>query len=319
MRRIFTVLATFILVFGLMALPCGAKAFPQKPINVYCMFGPGGSTDLLLRVVAEYATNNGFTMNIINKPGGGGSQAALDVVKARPDGYSLFFASPSFITLTEMKNVGCTINDFEPVAYVTEMYMTFNVMADSGIETFAQWMENAAREPGKYTYGSPGSVTSQRMMMTKLLKDKFPTLQVPHVPYQSGHDVNTALLGNHIKAAFSVPGVSKPYVQSGQFRILAVSSPSRMPEYPDVPTYSELFGKEYEWASFNGFFAPKKTPVAVINALASIVEKAMQDPTVIDKFNKIGMTPLYKGPVDAKADVTRMQTLIKESLKDMNL
>ena len=319
MQRFLTVLGTLVLGLGLMLAPASASDFPRKPINVYCMFGPGGTTDLVLRIVAEYATNHGFTMNVINKPGGGGSQAALEVMKAKPDGYSLFFASPSFITLSEMKNVGCTITDFEPVAYVTEMYMSFNVPGNSGITTFAEWMDRAGKEPGAYTYGSPGSITSHRMMMTKLLKEYFPKHQVPHVPYQSGHDVNTALLGDHIKAAFSVPGVCRPYVQSGQFRVLAISSRERLPEYPDVPTFVELFGKDYEWASFNTLFAPKKTPQAVIDALSAMVEQALKDPAVLDKLEKIGMPAVYKNPADAKLDVLRMQKLIKESLKDMNL
>lgn len=318
MRRILMILGALVLGLGV-TTAAAAKDYPRKPINVYCMFGPGGTTDLVLRIVAEYATNNGFTMNVINKPGGGGSQAALEVAKARPDGYSLFFASPSFITLSEMKNVGCTINDFESVAYVTEMYMSFNVLAESDIKSFGEWMDRAAKAPGTQTYGSPGSITSQRMLMTKLLKERFPNHHVPHVPYQSGHDVNTALLGNHIRAAFSVPGVCRPYVQSGQFRILAVSSPQRLPEYPEVPTFVELFGKDYEWASFNGFFAPKKTPKAIIDALAGVVDAALKDPAVLDKLAKIGMPAVYKNPEDSQKDVARMQKLIQESLKDMKL
>ena len=301
------------------SMPARAATFPTKQINVMCMFGAGGVTDLVLRVVAEYAGKHGFAMNVINKPGGGGAQAGIEVKKARADGYTLLFASPSFITLTQMKNVGCTIDDFIPVAGVTEMYINFCLRSDSPIKSFGEWMELAQKEPAKFNYGSPGSISSQRMFMTKLLKEKFNSFALPHVPYQSGHDVNTALLGNHIAAAFTVPGVSMPYLKSGEFKMLAVSSEQRLPDFPNVPTFRELFGEQYYWTSFNGFFAPRNTPKDVVDALAKVIKEAMADPDVQAKMVKLAMPVVYKSPEAFAEDVKRMDTLTREALTDMKL
>lgn len=295
-----------------------AAEYPTKPINVNCIFGAGGSTDLVLRVVADYATKHGYTMNVINKPGGGGAQAGMEVKKSRPDGYTLLFASPSFITLTQMKKVGCTIEDFVPIAAVTEMYVNFLVRSESPIKSFKEWMDKAKAD-SKYNYGTPGPVSSQRIFMTKLLKEKYGDMKIAHVPYTSGHDVNTALLGNHITAAFSVPGVTMPYMKSGQFRMLGVSSNERLPEFPDVPTFVELYGKDYYWSSFNGFFAPKNTPKEVIDKLAALFKDAMADAEVHEKMNKLAMPVIYRGPAEFADDVSRISAATREALKEMKL
>ena len=310
------VLATVVVL----SFPCAAAQYPQKPITINCVFGPGGSADLGLRVVAEYATKNGFTMNVVNKAGGGGSQSAMDTLRARPDGYTVLFSSPSaMIILPSMQNAGYTLEDFTPVANISDMPNTFCALTASGIKTFKEWMDRAIAEPGKYNYGSPGSVTSQRLLMTTLIQDKFPGANVPHVPYQSGHEANTALLGGHTKAAFGVPGTNKNYLQSGEFTLLAVTSAKRLPEYPNVPTFSEMFGDRYVWASFHGLFVPKATPKDVVDKLSSIVKAALEDPEVLAKFDKIGITADYLNPADYAKETSRVLAFVKEAVKGLKM
>lgn len=320
MRRFLCILGAGLMVATLAAVPALAASFPTKPINVLCVFGPGGSADLGMRVVAEYATQNGFPMNVVNKPGGGGSQSALEVAKARPDGYTLLFTSSSALsTLPLMKNAGYTIQDFAPVADVSDMPLTFCARTDSGLKSFVEWMDKARAEPGKYNYGSPGSLTSQLLFMTTLLKKKFPGVEAPHVPYQSGHEVNTALLGNHIKAAFGVPGTNKNYLQSGDFTLLATSAPKRLEEYPNAPTFAELYGDEFVWVSYHGVLAPKKTPKAVVDAISGIIKKALADPAVIERFKKIGITADYKDPAQFGKLIMDTHKFVDDSLTELKL
>lgn len=299
MKRFSSLLMASLVALGLCVAPAAAAPnYPAKPINLLCVFGPGGAADLGLRVVAEYATKHGFTMNVVNMPGGSGTQAAMQVLNSRPDGYNVVFGSTSFVTLPMMKKVGYTIDSFTPVADITDMPLTFCVSSKSGINTFDEWMEAAKKNPGQYNYGSPGSITSQRQFLSVLIKDKFPDATVNHVPYGSGHEVNTALLGNELKAAFGVPGTNQNYLKSGEFKLLAVSSPERLPEYPDAPTFAELYGDKYVWVSFHGIFVKKGTPEEIVKKLSDIVGQALADPEVIEKFNKIGITANYRNYKD---------------------
>lgn len=320
MKRLFCAVLTAALAVGLCASPAtAAKKYPTKPINVLCVYGPGGAADLALRVVAEYATKNGFTMNVVNKPGGGGSQASIEVLKSRPDGHTVLFTSTGLITLPLLKNVGYKPSDFQPVADITDMPLTFCVRSDSGIKTFPEWIAQAKDNPGQFNYGSPGSITAQRLFMSTLIRDKFSGYEVPHVPYTSGHEANTALLGNHIKAAFGVPGTNQNYLRSGDFALLAVTSPERLPEYPDAPTFKELYGDKYVWFSFHGLFVNKRTPKEVVDALSGIVGAALKDPEVIDKFQKIGVTANYRTPEEFQQTVTRYEAFITEAMEGLNL
>ena len=299
MKRFSSLLMASLVALGLCVAPAGAAPnYPAKPINMLCVFGPGGAADLGLRVVAEYATKHGFNMNVVNMPGGSGTQAAMQVLNSRPDGYNVVFGSTSFVTLPMMKRLGYTIDDFIPVADITDMPLTFCVRSDSGINSFDEWMALAEKNPGQYNYGSPGSITSQRQFLSVLLKDKFPNASVNHVPYTSGHEVNTALLGNELKAAFGVPGTNQNYLKSGEFKLLAVTSDKRLPEYPDAPTFAELYGDKYYWVSFHGIFVKKGTPMDIVEKLSNIVGEALADPEVQQKFQKIGITANYRSYKD---------------------
>jgi tripartite-type tricarboxylate transporter receptor subunit TctC len=296
-----------------------ASEYPSKPITIYNIFGPGGAADLALRLVAEHAGKNGVTITVVNKTTGSGSAAALDTLKAKADGHTVLFSSTAVINLPLMKNVGFTLDDFTPVANISDMHLTFCVLSSSGINSFSEWIEKAKEHPGEYNYGSPGAITSQRLLMTTLMKEKFPDVNIQHVPYTSGHEVNTALLGGHIKSAFGVPGTNKTYLQSGEFKLLAVTSPERLTEYPDSPTFAELFGDRYTWASFHGLFVRKDTPKEVVNKLASIVDSALSDPEVIEKFKKIGVTADFRGPEAFAESTGNMRAFIIDAFKNLDM
>jgi len=318
MKRLFGVSLAALAMLVLLSFPCAAAQFPQRAITINVVFGPGGAADLAMRVVAEYAGKNGFNMTVVNKPSGGGTQAAIDTLSARPDGHAVLFGSTSaLITLPLTQNPGYAMADFVPVANISNMPLTFCALTTSGIKSFKEWMDKAKAEPGKYNYGSPGPMSAQRMFLETLIKEKFPGVNAPHVPYQSGHEANTALLGGQIKAAFGVPGTNKNYLQSGEFTLLAVSSAKRLPEYPNVPTFAELYGDRYIWESFHGLFVHKDTPKDVINKLAGIVQAALKDPEVLEKFAKIGTTADYLGPTEYAAVLDRLAAFIKDSLANL--
>jgi tripartite-type tricarboxylate transporter receptor subunit TctC len=321
MKQIAIIFCAFFVIgmIGSSASFAAKNDFPRKPIMINCVYGPGGAADLALRLVAEHAGKNGISVNVVNLPAGGGTVAALETLKAKPDGHTVMFGSTSLITLPLIKRVGFTLDDFRPVANISDMPLTFCVLTSSGIKTFQEWMDKAKAEPGKYSYGSPAPISSQRLVMTTLVKEKFPGVQIQHVPYASGHEVNTALLGDHIKAAFGVPGTNRNYLKSGEFTLLAVTSPKRLAEYPNVPTFAEMYGDRYIWSAFHGLFVPKKTPNEVVEKLDGIVRAALSDPEVLAKFDKIGTSADYRNSRDFTESINNLRKFIEEAVKGLKL
>ena len=320
MKRMLSIALAAAMAAGLCVTPAqAAPKYPTKPITMLCMYGPGGAADLGLRVVAEYATRHGFTMNVVNKPAGGGTAAVMDVLKGHPDGYTAVFGANGLVTLPMMKKVGYTIDDLKPLCDITDMPLTFCVLKNSGVNTFEEWMELAKKHPGEYNYGSPGPVSTQRQIMSLILKDKFPGVDVKNVPYSSGHEVNTALLGGQIKAAFGVPGTNKNYLDSGDFKLLAVTSPERLPAYPDAPTFKELYGEKFVLTSSHGVFVNKKTPPEIVEKLAGVIRDALNDPEVQAKFKTLLLSCDYKDPEEFAKHVEVMKAMSAEALKLMGL
>ena len=290
MKKILTcaLLACALLFSG---TPNASAAYPDRPVTIIIPFGPGGAVDIAARILAEYfQTKHNITLNIVCKAGGAGAPAMLDVAKARPDGYTFGFpAIATFSTTPQIKNTGYTLKDFRAVAQVTVMWLSLAVNGDSGIKDIKGLMEAAKANPGKVNFATHGALSTQRLFMTRLLK-AFPDVSLPHVGYTSGHEVSTALLGRHITSAFGVTTNQKPYVESGDFTMIGVSSPQRLPDFPDVPTFAEQIGDEYTFASSHGLVAPKRVPNDRIETMQNLLKEALADPDVQAKFAKAGQT-----------------------------
>lgn len=272
-----------------------SAAYPERPISIIIPFGPGGAVDIAARIIAEYMqTKHKIVLNIICKSGGAGAPAMLDVAKALPDGYTFGFpAVPAFCTTPQVKKTGYTVKDFQAVAQISVMWLSLSVSADSDIKDFKGLIEHAKAEPKKYNFSSHGALSAQRLFMTLLMKH-FPGVELPHVSYASGHEVSTALLGHHITSGFGVTTNQKPYMLSGDFRMIGVSSPERLPEFPDVPTFAEqLNDKELVLGSSHGLFAPKKVPADRIEIMQNYMKEALADPDVQAKFAKAGLSTDY--------------------------
>ena len=255
-------------------------AYPDRPVNIIIPFGPGGAVDIAARILAEYfQTKHNITLNILCKAGGAGAPAMLEVAKARPDGYTYGFPSvTTFSTTPQVKATGYNIKDFRTVAQVSVMWLSLAVNADSPIKDFKGLIEAAKANPGKYNYASHGALSTQRLFMTLLLK-QFPDVTLPHVAYTSGHDVSN----------------QKPYVLSGDFRMIGVSSPERLPEFPDVPTFAEQLGnKELTLGSAHGLLAPRRVPDDRVETMQNLIKEALADPGVQAKFAQACL--LYTSP-----------------------
>lgn len=295
-------------------------AYPDRPVTIIIPFGPGGAVDIAARILAEYfQTKHNITLNIVCKGGGAGAPAMLDVAKARPDGYTFGFpAIPTFCTTPQVKKTGYTIGDFRAVAQITSMWYSLAVNKDSGIKDLKGLMDAAKANPGKVNFATHGALSTQRLLMLRMLKS-FPGTNLPHVSYTSGHEVSTALLGRHITSAFGVTTNQKPYVESGDFTMIGVSSPQRLAEFPDVPTFAEQIGEGGVFPSPHGLVAPKRVPGDRIETMQNLLKEALADAGVQAKFAKAGLTTDYLPADQFQSVIDKVWNIIGEVLKENNL
>lgn len=295
-----------------------AAAYPDRPISIVIPFGPGGAVDIAARIIAEYLQNkHNITLNVICKGGGAGAPAMLDVAKARPDGYTFGFPSvTTFSTTPQIKKTGYTVKDFKAVAQISVMWLSLAVNGDSDIKDFKGLIEAAKADPGKVNYSSHGALSTQRLYMTLLMKH-FPGVKLPHISYTSGHDVSTALLGRHVTSGFGVTTNQKPYVLSGDFTMIGVSSPERLPDFPDVPTFAEQLGDpNLVLGSAHGLLAPKRVPADRIETMQNLIREALADPGVQAKFAKAGLSADYLSAADFQKVLDRSWETIGTIMKE---
>lgn len=267
-------------------------AYPDRPITLIMPFGTGNAPDTTARVIAEYFQNkHGITMLIVSKPGGSGIPGLIDLLKAKPDGYTLCLTSANALTVVpQVKPCGFTYKDLTPVAQLAVFTMGWGVKSDSGITSVDDLMAKAKANPKKYSLGSPGSLTAQRFFHAQLMKH-FPDSDLPYVPYDGGAELVTALLGNHISVAYTPIPNMLPHGDA--IKIIAVSSPERDPNYPDVPTFAEMYGKDLVFESIYGVVAPKNVPADRLQRLEELFKEALADPGVKEKMANLYITPGY--------------------------
>ena len=256
----------------------------DKPINIIVPFGPGGGVDIAARILADYFQQNyNITINVVNKPGGAQAIGINEMLRARPDGYTLAFPGFSALATTpKLTNVGYSLKDIKPVAHIASMECVLSTNKSSGIDTWEKFLQAAEKNPDGTVYGTTGSISTQRL-------------------YTSGHEVSTALLGKHITAGFQVPANILPYANSGDFNVIAISRKERRADLPNTPTFRELYAdkmtpadeKWIDLGAWHGLVVSSKVKDDRIAALEPLIEKAMKDPEVIEKFNKIGLDAGY--------------------------
>ncbi len=268
-----------------------AQEFPSRPITVIVPFDTGGAVDPVMRVVADYVQKkHGITFVIVNKPIGGGAPAMLDVLRARPDGYTLGFPSANVLTvLPQYKNVGFTHKSLSPVCQVITLTMGWAVHKDSGIDSLESLMQKAQDAPATYSLASPGSFTAQRFFHAKVMQH-FPKADLPYVAYDGSGAVVAALLGKHVSVGY-MPLVA--YINQKDLRTLAISSAQRDPVLAEAPTFAETLGAEYVYNSACGVVAPPKTPPHIVQRLEELFAQALNDPEVQKKLANFGATPDY--------------------------
>jgi tripartite-type tricarboxylate transporter receptor subunit TctC len=276
-----------------LALPqlARAQAFPARPIKYICPWPAGGSTDAVIRALAQSAARTlGQNIIVENKPGAGGMLGANELVSAAPDGYTLSQLPHGVFRIPHMqKTTFDTLKDFTWIACLTGYTFGLVVPADSPIKTIADLVAYARANPEKFTYGSTGIGTSPHLAVEEFAQRAG--IKLTHVPFKGNADNMQAILGGHTMAASDATGWA-PHVESGKLRLLATYGSKRTKRWPSVPTLDELGYKTVSDSPF-GVCGPKGMDPAVVRTLHDAFKKTLEDPAVLASFEKFDQTVIY--------------------------
>ena len=276
-----------------LALPASAlaQAWPAKPLKIIVPYSPGGTTDLLARLVgAELAKRLGQPVVVENKPGANGMIGSDLVAKAPPDGYTMGIASPGSHAANQSlyKDIPYdTVKSFTPVSLAVSAPMLLVAHPSLGVSTVKELIAAAKAKPGTISYASGGSGSSQHLAMEyfKLMAG----IDMNHVPYKGSAASYPDLLGGNVLTEIDVMPTALPPVKAGRLKGLATGSSKRLPMLPDLPTIAESGVAGYEYAAWYGFVAPANLPKDVLAKLNAEIVRALKLAEIADKLSGAGV------------------------------
>jgi tripartite-type tricarboxylate transporter receptor subunit TctC len=273
-----------------------AQDYPSKPIRLIVGFPPGGNVDVVGRIVAQ-KLGEGLSQQVVpeNRTGAGSMIANEYVAKSAPDGYTLLIVSGAFVTqaATTRKLPYDPLHDFTFISTVVTYPLVFSVRADSRFRTLDEFIGYVKSNPGKVNYPSPGMGTLYHLAGELFVS--MAGIHMQHVPFRGGAEPLTEVLSGRMELLIDALTNSYPQIQAGKFRPLAVSSTSRSPALPAVPTVADSV-PGYEALSFTGLGGPAGMPAAVVERLNREVRRALASPEVGKRFAEWGGTPSASSP-----------------------
>lgn len=283
------------------AMPSLADAaFPTKPVRLVIPYPPGGSADVLGRLLAEAITGPlGQPVVVENRGGAGGNVAAQFVSKAAPDGYTLILGNAPVLTINPYlyKSTGFdSVKDFAPVTPLAGVPLFLLVNDKAPFQSIGDFVAWAKSNPKKLNYasGSTGSLTHLSMEMFFTAAG----IHGVHVPYKGSGPALTGLMGGDVPTMFELLPSAMPFVTSGKLKAIAVTSATRQDSFPDVPTVAESGYPGFEASSWFGVLAPAGTPEAVVEKLNKVIVSTVTAPTFRSRLRELGAVPIDGGPAE---------------------
>ncbi|MGE0799609.1 MAG: Bug family tripartite tricarboxylate transporter substrate binding protein [Lautropia sp.] len=304
---------------SLVALALGALvtvgANAQGTIRVINQFGPGGGADAIVRPLVErVGSEMGRTVIIDHKPGASGTIAAAELEKGAPDGSTLIIDTQTLSVNSVLRKVNYRHSEWEPVALLAQIPLALLTAKELPANSLAELVAYARKNPGKVTYATlgPGSAAH----LAGLRFERAMDLKLLPVPYKSTSDVHQDLLGGRIDVFFDGVTQALPRLQGGQLKILGLSTGSRLPAAPQLPTFKEQ-GFDMEVGSWFGIAAPKGTPPDLVAKLSDAFVKAQANPDYKKRMEQQGVIVHAMGPQQfasfRKEDQARWAELIKSA------
>jgi len=278
-----------------------AQPYPNRPIQLVIPLPAGAQGDVSGRLLAdEIGKILGTQIIVVNKPGATSTIGTEGVARSKKDGYTILYTSSgpmSYIRVTHPEMIHYDPDkDLEPLGVHLFYPATATVLEGSTWKTFSDLVDYGKKNPGKLRVSTTGVGSSDHFNIGII--ESLTGAQFTHVPFKGGESVLTALLGGHVEVTFDTLSKVLPYIEAGKLRPLVISK--KRTELPNVPTLAELGYKEEMISAWFGFYAPAGIPEEVKNTLVSTLEKAINNPQLKAKTEKLGFIVDYKSPAEAR-------------------
>jgi tripartite-type tricarboxylate transporter receptor subunit TctC len=296
-----------------------AQSYPQKPIRLIVPLAAGSAVDNAARIVMQkVATNMGAAIAVENQAGAAGLIGADRVAKSAPDGYTLGGFNDSFMTMLpnlQAKMPWDILKDFEPISLVATVEWGVVVPTDSPIKTAADLIAAAKKSPGQMNYGSGGNGSPQHIAMALFASQAG--VQLTHVPYKGATQAAVGVAGQEVQVAFQGIATVSSLIKAGKLRLIAVTTPKRLPQFPDVPTVSESGLSGFEFNSWFAMMAPAGTPKPIVEKLHAEISKALADSSIKEQLFGLGLSPRGTSPdqlaTELRAQFAKYGNLIRQA------
>lgn len=317
MRRLFTLLAA---TLGLSAAG-GALAqadWPTRTVKIVVPFAAGGTTDLSARIIAEQLGQSFKQPFIVdNKAGAGGNLGAAEVAKAAPDGYTFLMGTPGTQAINQFlypKMPYDTAKDLVPVSFVVRVPNVLMINPQLPAKNLKELVALLKAQPGKLSYGTPGNGSTGHLS-TELFKTQAGVF-VAHIPYRGSGPMLQDLMAGQVQMAIDNLPSALPLIQAGKLVALGVTSAQPVPQLPGVPTVASVL-PGYEAEAWFVLMAPAGTPQPIIDKLSAEVDRILKKPEVVERFTKIGATPVGGTPKQLgdfiAGETLKWQKVVKDS------
>jgi len=297
-----------------------ADAYPEKPIRFVVPFTPGGATDVLARALSEKLTEVlGVSIVIDNRGGAGGTLGAGVAARAAPDGYTFLFTSPSHTFAPSFyKNLPYDpVKDFKAVTMLAQTPNVLVVHPSLPATTVRQLIALARKHPGEIRFGSSGH--GSNIHLTTALFGHMAGIELAHVPYKGGGAAQIAVMSGEAQMLMAGLQSALPFVHSGRMRALAVSTKTRSPAAPDLPTIAESGVPGFDKAFWAGLFAPAGVPDSIVNRVHEAAVRVLKNPDFVKRLTAEGAVAVGNSPAEFDALVRSEVAVWAKLIREMKL